>query len=188
MAEIKKDEIKKSSAKKKTTKNTQGKTTKKPSTTKKSAGIKKAKVQNEKINKEQKNQVEQSIISNVEPKIQIDENQPNRNMDYSYMNKQDTKGVTIATLSYLLFFLPFIFCADNKYARFHANQGLVLLIFSAVSILIFAFIPVVGKYFTIFFALVSFILLIIGITNALGGRAKRLPVIGKINLIELKDE
>ena len=187
MAEIKKDEIKKSSAKKKSTKSTQGKTTKKPSATTKSAGTKKAKVQKEQ-DLEIKNQVEPAISNNVEPKLQIDEKQPNRNMDYSYMNKQDTKGITIATLSYLLFFLPFIFCADNKYARFHANQGLVLLIFSAVLILIFAFIPVVGKYFTMFFALVSFIFLIIGISNALSGRAKRLPIIGKINLIELKNE
>ena len=187
MAEIKKDEIKKSSANKKMTKSTQGKTTKKSSAVSKSAGTKKSKVQKEQ-DLEIKNQVEPAINNYVEPKIQIDDKQPNKNMNYSYMNKQDTKGITIATLSYLLFFLPFIFCPDNKYARFHANQGLVLLIFSAVSILIFAFIPVVGKYFTIFFALISFILLIIGITNALGGRAKRLPVIGEIKLIELKDE
>ena len=186
MAEIKKDEIKKSSTKKKTTKSIQGKTIKNPSSAKKSAGTKKAKIQKEQ-NLEIKNQVEPVLSNVVEPKLQIDDKQPNKNMDYSYINKQDTKGITIATLSYLLFFLPFIFCADNKYARFHANQGLVLLIFSTISILIFAFIPVIGKYFTIFFALVSFIMLIIGITNALGGRAKRLPVIGKIKLIELSE-
>lgn len=46
----------------------------------------------------------------------------------SYPAEDIEKGKTMAGLSYLLFFLPLVACHESKYAKFHANQALLLLI------------------------------------------------------------
>ena len=57
-------------------------------------------------------------------------------MDYeTEITKEDIeKNKGIAALSYLLFFLPLIFAQDSKFARFHMNQGLILLLVAVIFI------------------------------------------------------
>lgn len=76
----------------------------------------------------------------------------------------------MAVLAYLGWLLLItIFAAPNsKFARFHANQGIILFICG--------FIPVVN--------FIAFIFCIMGIINAINGKAKELPLIGKIKILK----
>ena len=84
---------------------------------------------------------------------------------------------TLAALSYLsiLCFLPFIFCPNDEYAKFHAKQGIRLFVLSLFSD-IASLIPVVGAVFTLF----RFYCIYKGMTNASAGKREPLPYIGNI--------
>lgn len=95
------------------------------------------------------------------------------------------KNKTISALAYLLFFLPLIVCPESKFGRFHANQGLLLLIFGFGAGFISAMIPILGWF--ILLPLVSIgcvVFFIIGLINTLDGKAKNLPLFGKIRIIK----
>ncbi len=111
------------------------------------------------------------------------------------------KGVCAVAYLWILFFLPMVLHPESKYCRFHSNQGLLFLIFSAaVSIarelllfllrLIFRSAFGLGWLCSLLTGLVSFAagvlifgMMIIGIYNALNGKAEGLPVIGKFKLL-----
>ena len=96
----------------------------------------------------------------------------------------------MCVLAYILFFMPLIVVPNSEDGKFHANQGLTLLILGiAVSIAgsILSLIPIIG----IIGYLISFLgglaclaLAIIGIINALNMEKKKLPVIGEYTFIK----
>ena len=94
------------------------------------------------------------------------------------------KNKTMAGLAYLLFFLPLVVCPESKYAKFHANQGLILLITSVAGILILSLIPIIGWVLAPIFSIAVLVLGILGLINGFGGKAKRLPVIGKFTILK----
>jgi len=94
------------------------------------------------------------------------------------------KNKTMAGLAYLIFFLPLIACPDSGFGRFHANQGLLLLILSFGGSIILCLIPIIGWVLLPFFSIGVFILFLIGLINGLGGKSKQLPIIGKIKLLK----
>jgi len=103
----------------------------------------------------------------------------------------------MALLSYIgiLFLIPIFAAPNSKFARFHANQGLVLCLFElaggiVVGILtaILMWIPILGWLLT---ALIGFafgasviVLAVLGIVNAVNKKAKELPIIGKISILK----
>lgn len=109
---------------------------------------------------------------------------PNVNLGVEEFDSADIeKGKTMAGLAYILFFLPLIVCPDSSFGKFHANQGLLLLITSVIGSVVLSFIPVIGWILLPFFTLGVFAFAIIGLINGLQGKAKRLPLIGKFNII-----
>ncbi len=102
----------------------------------------------------------------------------------------------MAILAYLswLVIIPIFAAKDSKFARFHANQGLVLAITeiawwiaqAIISTVLYAISWRLGFISSIlgFVNLVFLVLLIIGIMNAANGRAKELPVIGKFRILK----
>ena len=94
------------------------------------------------------------------------------------------KGKTMAGLSYLLFFLPLVVCPESKYARFHANQALLLLIAAIGGNVILGIIPVIGWILMPIFGIGVLVLGIMGLINGLGGKAKRLPLIGRFTILK----
>lgn len=89
------------------------------------------------------------------------------------------KNKTMAILAYFIFFLPLLTDAkDSKFAKFHANQALlVTLIYVAGFVLTFFLIG-----FLIY--IVGFVFWIMGIISAVNGEMKRLPLIGNIEIIK----
>lgn len=102
----------------------------------------------------------------------------------------------MAVLSYIgiLVLVPILGAKDSKFARYHANQGLLLLIASAaynialriVNAILYAIswrLAFIGTILSVV-SIALFVLMIIGIVNAANGRAKELPVIGKYRLLK----
>lgn len=89
-----------------------------------------------------------------------------------------------AALSYwwILFFIPLVVNPGSYYGRFHANQGLVLLIASVICTVV-VIIPFFGLFIALAGNVTCFIFQLLGTVNALQGRGKRLPIIGNIELI-----
>jgi len=99
-------------------------------------------------------------------------------------------------LAYLgiLCLVPILAAKDSPFAKYHANQGLVLFIAwialaIALAVLdsIASFLPG-GLYFLFSIVhlvyLAPFVLMILGIINAAGGKCVPLPVIGGIKLLK----
>lgn len=91
---------------------------------------------------------------------------------------------TMGILAYILFFVPLLAANGSKFAMYHANQGLVLfLTFVAVNI-VSSIIPVIGWMIIGPLAnLGLFVLAIVGIVNAAGGKCKPLPLIGGFRIL-----
>ena len=89
------------------------------------------------------------------------------------------KNKTNAMLAYILFFLPLLTAPESKFARYHANQGLVLWI----CVLGLSFLMgMLGLNLLAFFAYL--VGLFIGVSNVSNGKMKPLPIIGSIKLIQ----
>jgi uncharacterized membrane protein len=91
----------------------------------------------------------------------------------------------IALLAYIIFFIPLLAAKDSQFARFHANQGLVLLLMGIAISIVAGIIPFIGWFIigplgTLFVLALA----ILGIVNAVNGKAKPLPLIGGISLIK----
>ncbi len=93
------------------------------------------------------------------------------------------KNKVMAVLAYILFFIPLLAAKDSKFARFHTNQGLVLFLGGIISSVV-AVIPIIGWIIAPIAGLVITVLAVIGILNALNGRAKELPLIGKFKILK----
>lgn len=114
----------------------------------------------------------------------------------NYSKEDASDNMFMAILCYLSFlvFIPIFAVKDSKFVRFHANQGLVLFVVElAVGVVIkivdivIGGIPVIGWLFGLIAWAISALFLvisIIGIVNAVTGKAKELPVIGGIRLLK----
>ncbi len=113
------------------------------------------------------------------------------------MAKQESKaGVekdqnlkTMAALAYIIFFIPMITNKDSKFAMYHANQGLVLLLTVIVLNIVTGFLGGILFFFGGFFlwmvpGIVGIVFAVMGIMNALNGEMKPLPLVGTINIIK----
>ena len=103
---------------------------------------------------------------------------------------------TMGILSYigLLVLIPIFAAKNSKFARFHANQGLVLVIAQAIvytvlsiTAFILGRIPFIGWLFSLIIWILYPVVVIpsiIGIINAAKGQAKELPIIGGIKILK----
>ena len=94
------------------------------------------------------------------------------------------KNKVMAGLAYIIFFLPLLACPNSKFAKYHANQGLILLIVSFAGSIILSLIPIIGWLLLPIFTVVVFIFAIICLVNGLGGKVKELPIIGKYKILK----
>lgn len=114
--------------------------------------------------------------------------------DYDANDITQNKAMGILAYFGPLCFIPMFAAKDSKFARFHANQGLVLLIacvaWSIASGIFNTIILAISwrlYFITSIISLLSFVFLllaVIGIINAANGKAKELPVIGKFKILK----
>ena len=128
------------------------------------------------------------------PDIQDKFNEFNNTADttdqYDQNDIQQYKVLAIFAYISWLVLIPIFAAKDSKFARFHANQGLVLAIAEIVcwvALGILGRLPLIGWLFSVIegvFSLVCLIFALIGIVNAANGRAKELPIVGKFTLLK----
>lgn len=112
--------------------------------------------------------------------------------DFSKKEQEDGKAMGI--LSYIIPLIPYLVEKDNKYVKYHATQGMNLLILSiiyavAYSVLSFIllFIPIIGWITIAVIGLLGFGILalcIMGIIDVCNGKAKELPIVNKCKFIK----
>lgn len=98
---------------------------------------------------------------------------------------QDTRDNRVLSLfCYLGMFmiLPLVAQPNSSFVRFHANQGLVLILFSICAAVV-SIIPILGWIVSAVCLIFAFVCTIIGIVNACKGRKKPLPLIGKYTIL-----
>lgn len=92
---------------------------------------------------------------------------------------EQNKGIAAIGYIWLLFLIPLLAKKDSPFAQYHAKQGLVLFVSSVIASILYG-VPVLGTFILGPVAsLIVFILFIIGLVNALGGKTAPLPMIGK---------
>lgn len=110
--------------------------------------------------------------------------------DYSedFNSKDINSNKLMAILAYCSWAVmaPLFGAKKSRFAQFHANQGLILVILETVWWVLEG---ILGKLFWFLGWIMGLgnvifvILIVIGIVNVANGRAKELPVIGKFRLI-----
>lgn len=106
-------------------------------------------------------------------------------MQFSQEDVNNNKVMGILAYLGFLSLIPFFAAKESPYAQFHAKQGLTLFVVEVIfSILAFvlAFIPIVGPIVSLLIGICILVLVVIGIMNALGTEAKKLPVLGMIKI------
>lgn len=107
----------------------------------------------------------------------------------SYSADEIEKNKIICALAYIpiLFWLPLVAgTKGSKYCKFHANQGLLLLIVGvvfAVIGIVLGLIPIVGTIIGILTSLIELGYFLFGLINTIMGKSKELPFIGGIKII-----
>jgi uncharacterized membrane protein len=87
---------------------------------------------------------------------------------------QENKALAILCYLGILIFIPLILKPQSEFVKFHAKQGIVLLIGWLVGLVLY---PFLGLGFLIHVAMMIFSIL--GIVNVLEGNKKELPLIGE---------
>lgn len=123
----------------------------------------------------------------------------NNTSDYTseYEQADITNNKALSILSYIgiLVLIPILCAPNSKFARFHANQGLTLFIAEIIGnvgllilrIVAYAIADPLGVIFSVItwlFSILVLIFVIIGIVNAAQGKAKELPIIGKVKILK----
>lgn len=113
-------------------------------------------------------------------------NTPDTTAEYDAADIEQNKVMGILSYIFILWLVPLLAAPQSKFARVHANQGLVLFLADLVCGVIgfvLNLIPLVGGILGWLLGVVILVLMILGIVNAATGKAKELPLIGKIKLI-----
>ncbi len=103
----------------------------------------------------------------------------------------DNKAVSVIAYIPILFFIPLLVAGNSSYAKFHANQGLIITILSLIMGIVsriisfvIGWIPFIGGLIsgivTGVFSIVIVVLIVVGIVNTAQGKAKKLPIIGDL--------
>ena len=123
----------------------------------------------------------ESPVSQPQPQPQYVQ-EPSR-QQYTQPAADIEKNKLMAVLAYIIFLIPLLAAKDSPFAKYHTNQGLVLFL-AAIASGVVLVIPILGWIFAPIASILITVLAVIGIINALNGKAKELPIIGKFKIIK----
>ena len=116
-------------------------------------------------------------------------------MNNIFSNDEIKNGKTMAIFSYIFPLVPYILEKNNKWVRFHAIQGMNLLIFSLISSIFITFLTnilcsmysylwtIMGILSTALYILIL-LLCLMGIISVINGNAKKLPIVSKFRIFK----
>lgn len=142
-------------------------------------------------NEEKKEEVVQTEVKQEEAKEETTKASPSPKEVFSKEDIEKTKSV--AMWAYVVFFIPLIAesCKNSNYARFHTNQGLILLITSIVGNIAISILGSLLWFLFWLWPIVSFawwvtivVFVIKSMISVKKGEAKQLPLVGKFKIIK----
>ena len=111
-------------------------------------------------------------------------NTPDSTDSFDPEDVRSHKGMSILAYIGILVLIPILAAKDSPFARYHSNQGLILLILGIIVSILSRLPGFLGGLLGGVGGLIVFIFFIIGIVNAANGRAKELPIIGQFRLLK----
>ncbi len=98
------------------------------------------------------------------------------------------RNKTVAMVAYfwVLFLVPLVVAPNSAFAKYHANQGLILFIASLILMVadsVLRLLPLIGFGVNIAIWAILVAYVILGIVNAARGKARPLPIIGHYKLL-----
>lgn len=126
-------------------------------------------------------QSEANASADLSQKLSVLNNTADTTEEYDVQDIEKNK--IMAVLAYIIFLIPLIAAKDSPFARFHTNQGLIIFIAVLISS-VAAIIPIIGWILAPIIGVAVTVLAVIGIINALGGKAKELPIVGKFKILK----
>lgn len=119
---------------------------------------------------------------------------PDTTSQYTRTDIESNKAMAILSYLGILVLVPILAAKNSPFARFHANQGLVLCITAILYSIAYTVINAIVLAISWRLMFISTILgllgivftvwVIIGIINAVNGKAKELPIIGKYRILK----
>lgn len=96
--------------------------------------------------------------------------------------KEIEEGKIFALIAYIwiLCIVTLLVKKDNKFAYFHARQGLVLFLLGIVNMVVSAVLPFISWVITVPFSLILLICAIYGIIQALLGNYAKIPLVAEL--------
>lgn len=128
--------------------------------------------------------------NNVDEVIEKLEHTQDTTFEYDFNDIISTKHICIFSYLGVLFLIPLVLCKESKFVKFHANQGLILFIYSMIltaitrAISYLPFISFVSGILSLVVSVSILLFMVLGIKNTVNGKAKELPIIGKYRLIK----
>jgi len=115
----------------------------------------------------------------------IDNRPYSEDVAYRFDYETSKKARIPAALGYIFFVIPLIWSPDSKFARYHANQSLILFFLTILSAVAVSFIPnIAGFILMTLIILYVLIFSVRGFILALRGKARRIPFFGKLIIIQ----
>jgi uncharacterized membrane protein len=101
------------------------------------------------------------------------------------MSTSDPNAKLFSILAYLgiLWIVGLLAAKDDVFVKYHVNQGLLLFLLGVAGSIV-GIIPIIGAIVGAIVSVVCFVLMILGIVNAVKGEMKPLPFIGNFELIK----
>lgn len=110
-------------------------------------------------------------------------NGPDHTSEYDPAELEADKAMGILSYLAILVLIPIFAAKENKAVRFHANQGLILLICGAICSVI-SWIPIIGWLVGYVGELACVLYAVIGIMHVCRGEEKELFYIGKFRILK----
>ena len=114
---------------------------------------------------------------------------PDYTSSFDPADVQNNKVMGVLSYLGILVLIPLLAARNSPFARFHCNQGIVLALAEVLAGIVLGIgrsLPLIGWIFRLLGGLASIlwiVLAVIGIVNAVNGRAKELPIIGGIKIL-----
>lgn len=125
-------------------------------------------------------------MADLNEKIEEFTNTEDTTSEFDANDIANNKAYGILAYLGILILIPLFVARKSKFARYHTNQGLILIICEIVLSAIMGVlwnIPLMGIVRTVV-GLAEIAYTIIGILNVANGRAKELPIIGRVTIIK----
>ncbi len=134
----------------------------------------------------------QPVENDYAAKLQELNNTADTTAEFDQNDIQQNKIMAILAYLSWLVIIPLFAAKESKFARFHTNQGLVLFLAEIAWAIAYSILSVVLYSIKLGFiasvlslvSLLFFIFAILGIINVVNGKAKELPIIGKIRILK----